>query len=270
MLGLTFSFCQRMNGWSWQNEALLKINKIGLSDILQRIPPEVSVARLQCLSKMNCSMGAPSENGCRGQRAGVCCGIQGCKSEGSAQKWVGWWGKKDDSYSLSHQKRPSNALLWDSLLVPAQAGESQSGLLSETRGVQCFWKTEAELGTFSAPKVPCDLTLVEGVIVFLCDILSTPCSWLSVHFVTDMLNSTSFTLFCRGVSYTGLKQHVLSWILSFVLCPSYSFLSLSCGYSTPLPGAAVWSLSPLGRWMGGGGQSKRGRAVQSVCGGGIT
>lgn len=172
--------------------------------------------------------------------------------------------KRDDSYSLSQQNRPSNAFskLWDSLLVPAQVTESQCGLLSETRRVQCFWKTKAEPGTFLVPKMSCNFTLVEWVILLLCDILSTPCFWLSVHFVTDMLNSIYFTLFWTDASYIGLKQHVMSWILSFVLCPTYSFLLvLEVFYISPR--SCSLATIPFGKVDGGGGQSKWG------CAGGV-
>lgn len=80
----------------------------------------MSVTQLQCLAKMSCYMGAPRENGCRGQGAGVCCDGQGCKSGGAALKPVSVVKKKDDGPPV--KSGPSIPLtgVWDSLSVPAQ------------------------------------------------------------------------------------------------------------------------------------------------------
>lgn len=47
------------------------------------------VTQLECLAKMRCHMGDPGENGCRGQKAGIGCDGQRCKSGGAALKPVG-------------------------------------------------------------------------------------------------------------------------------------------------------------------------------------
>lgn len=55
----------------------------------------MSVAWLQCLSKTSCYMGAPSENGCRGQRAESALAFRGVNQEDLHRiLWVGWQGKK--------------------------------------------------------------------------------------------------------------------------------------------------------------------------------